>query len=146
MNKKFSWILGVALSIIIGQLTFVNVNAESVMKMCNCGKYVEKIVGSLQLTDAQKMQITAIKADVKLKTMMDKKKLHTIRMQIRNIIVADKLNKIKLDALINQSKNLIGNIMRIKIIARHKMYALLDAQQKVEFKSMIQKWVHGQHD
>ncbi|WP_131781470.1 Spy/CpxP family protein refolding chaperone [Legionella gresilensis] len=109
-------------------------------KACNCHKKsMMEMAQALQLTDAQKDQIKAIREKAKASLQSSKDQLRSIRSQIHDLITASTLDNSKLDSLISQKTAILGKMIRTKVEAKHQMYMVLNAQQQQKFQQMMKE-------
>lgn len=116
-------------------------NTSSDMDQCNCHckKDHMQMLESLQLTDAQKTQIKAIKDKTRASIEDNKEQLKSIRTQMHSLIASSSLDNSKLDALISQKTTILANMMRVKATAKNQVYNVLNAQQQQQFRQMMEE-------
>lgn len=96
-------------------------------------KCMQEVMRQLKLTPDQESKIGALKVKFK-ESMGDKEtQMRVLHGQIRMMVQSDNMDESKLDALISEKKDLIGTIMKNKIMLDHQIYVLLDISQKGMF-------------
>jgi protein CpxP len=103
---------------------------------CGCMK---QMVQELNLTTEQKQKIEAIKLGTKQKFQAQKDEMKSLHNQMKNLIKSDKIDQTKLDSLVNQKKEIMGAIMKEKIVMKNQIYNVLDNTQKEKFMSMMDR-------
>lgn len=137
MNKKIILLPALMLSLAFSQGAFSH--EDEMMKLKEHHVCMHHAVSQLNLTQDQKTKIKTIKEQAKQEMKKAKSELHAIRMKMRPLVDTDTLDVAKLDALIQQKKDIIGAVMKTKLMAKHQMYTILDAKQKVMFNEMATK-------
>lgn len=98
---------------------------------------MDGVYKKLDLTPEQTNKIKAIKDQV-VTGMKDKElQMKALHNQLKDLVRADAMDQSKLDALVNQKKELIGEMMKNKIMTRFEIYHLLTAKQKETFTSSV---------
>ncbi|WP_028389524.1 Spy/CpxP family protein refolding chaperone [Legionella fairfieldensis] len=151
MNKKFRFI-AFAFSLILSQLTFAETAAPATAATqqstsCGCnGDKMKHMIDSLKLDEAQQTKLQTIKEQTKATIKANWQQMKALRSQMNQLIQSDTIDQTKLDSLINQKKELVGNMIKVKIMAKHQIYNLLNAQQKTQYQQMINQWEdNGMH-
>lgn len=141
MNKKMMWIAAFAISLIFGQAAFADTHVEKSGKTCGCwGERFKQMVDTLKLDDSQQAKIKAIKEQAKASEKSNWEQMKALRVQIDQLVQSDNVDQAKLDGLINQKKELFGSMMKTKIMAKHQIYGVLNAQQKKQYQQMVKQW------
>jgi len=152
MNKKIISSTVLAFFLSFNQAAFAMTSTTDSNKQCSCGERFKNMMASLNLTPEQKDKIKAIKAQARQALKGKVKEMRSIRMQINTIVRSDTVDETKLDALINQKKDMIGNFMKHRAMVKHQIYMLLNDKQKAQLQQMSNKWaekmdkMHMQHD
>lgn len=94
---------------------------------------------SLNLTTEQQNKINTLKDQVKTNLKDKEVQMKAMHEQVKALVQADTLDQSKLDALINQKKEIIGDMMKSKIMMRHEVYHLLTPKQKEQFATHVEK-------
>ena len=110
---------------------------------CGCKRGLMKMLEPLQLTDAQKDQIKAIRDKAKASLQSNKDQLRSIRTQIHSLITTSSMDNTKLDSLISQKTTILGNMIRVKATAKNQIYNVLNPQQQQQFQQMLQEKAQG---
>ena len=133
MINKILWLPILVLSLSFSQATFANSERHS-QHVC-----MHNIFEELNLTPDQKAKMKVIKHHAKapLKVKWQEKK--AVDKQLKAMVHAKNVDEAKLNTLINQKKEIIGSIVKIKFMVGHQVYNLLDAKQKEMFKAKMSK-------
>ncbi|KTD08120.1 Spy/CpxP family protein refolding chaperone [Legionella jamestowniensis] len=108
---------------------------------CPCpSKRMQEMMDSLNLDASQQAKIKTIKDQLKQSQQSNWEQMKSIRSQIHDLVTADSMDNSKLDSLINQKKELLGQMMKAKITAKQQIYSVLNADQKSQFKQMMKQW------
>lgn len=135
MKKKTLLLPAFLLSLTVHQTAFSHVTSRE-NAYSNCmHNVIEKVV----LTADQRSQIKAIKEKSKAEKAKSVQDLRDIRTQMRPLVNSDSMDEKKLDALINQKKEIIAHIMKTKMMAKHQIYMVLDPSQKTMFHELAAK-------
>lgn len=113
--------------------------------MCHCKHDNMKRFNTLQLTDAQKNQVNAIRDKAKASLETSKNELKNIRSQINQLITTNPIDQAKLDTLIHQKTSILANIMKVRTMAKNQIYNVLNPQQQQQFKEIIAQPPHRCH-
>jgi Spy/CpxP family protein refolding chaperone len=107
-------------------------------KPCKCS--MGKAWGhKLNLSDKQKKDMMNIRNQYKSQMQSLRQSMRELRKEMRAIIQSDTLDQKKIDALIEKKKDLVSNKMKLKIMMKHQMYKLLNEDQKMKLKQMMDK-------
>lgn len=136
MFKKFLLLPALALSLSVMQPVFANADS----KTCPCQQQMDKLATALQLEDAQKAQIKAIKDKSRENMKAHREQLKSLRVQMENLIMSKTLDESQLDNLISQKTNLLSAMMKERIVTKNQIYNTLNAKQQLQFQEMIKKW------
>jgi Spy/CpxP family protein refolding chaperone len=129
MYKQIIGIVALACALLIGQPAMAHHGA----------RHMNELLESLQLTEEQKSKAKGI-----IKTMAKDMKEQVSQIKpyhekISNLVQSKDMNQAKLDKVIKEKAAIIGNMMRIKVNAKHQIYLLLDAKQQAIFKQFVAK-------
>ncbi len=136
MNKKIILLSAFALSLSMSQVVLA----------CGCkttyesgDRYVQ-MAEKLDLTAEQKTKIQAIsdKAREDMKPKFDE--MRSIRMQLNEQAAAKEVDEAKIDKLIDQKKELLGSIMKTRVMVRHDIDMVLTDAQKAKMNKMMAEW------
>lgn len=139
MNKKMIWIALLGFFMIFSQGSY----AGDKHPPCECGhgKFMkEEMMNKLNLTADQKAKVKAIMEKAHADKMAMKKQMMPLCEQMHALITSDNMDMAKLDSLVNQKKDLIGNKIKNKVMVRHQIYMLLNAKQKAKYNDMMVKF------
>lgn|SRR3990167_1528063 len=141
MSKKRLYLPALLLSLALGQASISNVYAaaDEPLRSCICGMHIEKIVQTFHLTPDQKNKIEELIEKNKANIKTDVEQMQGLRVQMRDLITSDNFDEDKVNALIDKKKELIGTIAKAKVMVKRQIYTLLNAQQKAEYKALVQK-------
>lgn len=106
----------------------------------SCTARLQNMLQSLNLTDDQQTKVNAIIAQTTTANAPYKQQLQTLQNQIKQLITGDSLNEQQLDSIITQKKNIMGSMLRNKIMAKYQIYQLLNSQQKTQFQQQMSTW------
>jgi len=136
MNKKIMWLSAIALSISVSQATLAcncNVSAVSVDRF-------EQMTENLDLTDDQKIKVKAIGEKAREDMSPKFVELRKIRMHLNELASAKELEQSKIDPLIEQNKEVLGAIMKMRVTVRHDVDMILTEKQKAKLDDMVSDW------
>ena len=136
MNKKMIWLSAFALSMCVSQVVLACPNQHAWMS----GNRFEKITDKLDLTSDQKAKIKTIKMQTKEKLKPKFTEMHANRIQLNELANADVLDESKIDSVINQQKDLLGSVIKMRVMTRNEISKVLTAEQKSKLHGMIAKW------
>ena len=140
MNKRIFWVAALALSLLFGQTAFANSSEEKSGKSCGCGDNMKRLVESLKLDDKQQASLKAIKEQTKESEKANWQQMKDVRLQIDQLVQSDKMDENKLNELINKRAELFAAMIKTKVMAKHQIYTLLNAQQKTQYQQMMKQW------
>ncbi len=103
---------------------------------CACGVWSENMMKTFKLDEAQMAKIKGIKEQLKTSLQSSQDQLKTLRGEINQQVQSEHMDTSKLDALIHKKVQLMGMLIKEKSIAKHQIYELLNAKQKVEYQHM----------
>ncbi|WP_051546150.1 Spy/CpxP family protein refolding chaperone [Legionella lansingensis] len=154
--KKIT-LAAVALSFIMGPMAFATTSTTSDQttttpsttsdqmkdKMgsgCPHKERMKEMMQSLNLDSSQQAKIKAIKDQLRQSQQSNMQQMKSIRSQIHDLITSGTMDESKLNSLIDQKKELLGQMIKAKIKAKQQIYNVLNDQQKSQFKQMLQQW------
>lgn len=140
--KMTTLISALALSFTLAPLSY----GASHSTPCDCKHHMSgKLAKELSLSTEQESKIHAIKEKFKqtVKPLHEKAKM--LQTEIQHLSHTDTIDKHKLDSLITQKKETLGEIMKEKSMMKNEVYNVLTAEQKVKFNAMIDKKEAGMH-
>ena len=104
------------------------------------GAKFEKAVDKLQLTSEQKSKVNAIKADTKAKLKPLHEKMKTVRDQINDSFAKGTPDDLKQDGFVSEEKDIIGDILAVRLQERVEIYKILTDSQKEKLTKLIVDW------
>ena len=93
----------------------------------------------LHLDTAQVAQLKLIQEQMRATVRNKYARMQDLRVKIQHEVATENMNPLKLDHLINQKSQLIGDFMRAKAIAQHQVYLMLNPQQKLIYEQTMNK-------
>jgi len=131
MLKKCLWIAAFAFSLVLSQSTFAH--------DWNCGEGIKHMVESLKLDDAQKAKIKPILDQLKTTIQSNAAQFSALDTQISEQVNSASMDQSKVDGLIDQKAQLIGNMMKAKVAAKSQIITILTPEQKTQIQGMMKK-------
>ena len=131
MYKKCIWLVAFAFSLILSQTAL----ADS----WGCGKGIKEMVESLNLSSDQKTKVKPILEQLKSNMKQNGMQMKALDKKLNQEIDAAKVDQAKVEGLIDQKTQIIGNMMKAKINAKVQIMPILDDKQKAELHSMVKK-------
>lgn len=128
--KKMLWIIAFAFSFGISH----NVLADSW-----CGGGLRTVVQSLKLDETQKGKIQPILDQLKSSLKDSWSQMDAIDSKISQQADSANMDRDTVNGLVDQKTQLIGNMMKAKIMAKNQILAVLTDKQKAELQSMMKK-------
>ena len=136
MNKKIIWLSALALSMTISQGALA----------CDCkmsmspNQHIEKMTAKLDLTADQKAKIEAITTKAREEMKPKIEEMHASRMQLNELANEKDMDQSKVDKLLDQNKEILGSIMKMRVMVRHDIDMVLTDKQKAKLDSMMSDW------
>jgi protein CpxP len=131
MFKKFLWIIAFVSSLMITQMVFANSSV--------CRESLNKMVQSMNLDTSQKAKIMPILDQLKSTIKTNASQMDGLESQIEEQVNSTNMDQEKINSLVNQKTKLIGDMMKAKIMAKHQIFSILNAEQKGKFQDMMKK-------
>lgn len=140
-----------ALSIMIAPMTWVasdamathpghhNQMASTHQESCGC-QHMKDMMKAFDLDKSQQAKIKTIKEDLSQSQQANREQMRSIRTQIHEFITSGSTDEAKLNGLIDQKKELLGQMIKARIMAKQQMYNVLTDKQKTQFKEKLQQW------
>lgn len=135
MNKKIILLFALALSLCVGPMTVVCADHAK----CFMGAHFAKAVSKLDLTADQKTKIKAIHDKAKEDLAPLHKQMMVTHQQVEELFKSSKMDDSKFDSLINDKKEIIGSIIKIKMNERRDISNVLTEQQKQKLATTLQQ-------
>ena len=104
-----------------------------------CVKF-EKVVDKLKLSSEQKSKLDSIKADTKAKLKPLHEKMKTVRDQINDSFAKGIPDDLKQHGFVSQEKDIIGDILAVRLQERVEIYKILTDSQKEKLTKLIADW------
>lgn len=107
-----------------------------------CGNHITLIsnmVKSLNLSNAQAAQVQLIKSQFKATIRPKFARMQELRVKIQQEVQSEPMHPFRLDQLIAQKTQLVGEFMKAKAMAQHQVYIILDPQQKIIYQQKMAK-------
>ena len=142
MNKKILGLSAIALSMALSHATY----ADPERTQHFSGEQFEKIAEQLNLNADQKEKIKVLREKAEAAIHPKVEELHSLRIQTNDLLSGATLDEAKLDNVINEEKEAIGSILKIRAMERYDISNVLTAQQKTTFTGMIQQWEKKQQE
>ena len=136
MKRKIILLLALAMTLCVGPISVVYADHGK----CFMGTHVAKAISKLDLTADQKTKIKAIRDKAKQDLAPLHKQMMVTHQQIEELFKAAKIDDSKFDSLINDKKELIGSIIKIRMNERRDISNVLTEQQKQKLATMMQQW------
>lgn len=134
MSKKLIGLLLVSFCFLSAQSTFAD--------HCPCMK---KMTQELKLTSEQQAKFKEIKQNTKDLAKSKESELKSLHAEIKDLIKAEKMDEAKLDKLVQKKEEILGSMMKARIMAQHQMYQALDTEQKVKFLKKLDHQYEMKH-
>lgn len=141
MIKKIICISAFALSISLSQSTLACHNHSAYLT----SERYENMTKELNLTADQKNKIKAIRMESREKMKSEVKEMRKNRMKINELTIADVLDEAKVNKLISEQKELMGSIIKMRVMTKHDISKVLTAKQKTMLETKMKQW-HENHD
>ena len=136
MNKKIILLSALALSMSLSQATLASDTAMTDV----VGSRYEKMADKLELTSDQKAQIKANSTKAKEQMKPKFQEMRANHMELSQLADAKDLDETKIDKLIDQNKEIIGSLMKMRVTVRHDISMLLTEKQKMKLDGMVSDW------
>jgi protein CpxP len=135
MNKKSVWLSAVALSLMVGQVSFA-ATESSKSRPCTCHHNSQRLSEKLNLTAEQKAKIKTLRAQTYNQLKADEEQLKALKLQMTALANNDKVDEDKLNDLISQRNKIKGAMIKKEVMMENQIYNTLTTQQKVQFKQL----------
>lgn len=101
--------------------------------------HMKHIAKDLNLDTAQVAQLKLIQEQMRATVSNKYARMQDLRVKIQHEVFTENMNPLKLDHLINQKAQLVGDFMRAQAIAQHQLYLMLNPQQKIIAEQAMNK-------
>lgn len=139
MFKKIISLSLLVTSFAMFNATFADTPATDSSKAASCA-CAKKMADTIQITDAQKAQIKAIRSKAKEAKESNKQELAKIKSQLKNFATTDKVDEQALDKLASQKASILAAMTKSRVMTKNAIYNVLTPEQKAQFKEMHVKW------
>lgn len=136
--KKYLGLSVLALSLSFAQAPMAFADSEH--KCFGNGEHFRKVVETLNLTAEQKTKIQAIREQAKKDIDAKHEELRKIRMQINDAYRDKTMDSSKIDSFVTQKKDIIGDIMKVRMTERYDISNVLTDEQKTKLVDMMKSW------
>jgi protein CpxP len=131
MFKKFLWLATLVSSLMMSQMVL----ADSSM----CRESLSQMVQSVNPDAAQKAKIDPILEQLKSTLKANGSQMEALEPQITEQVNAPNIDQEKFNKLVEHQTNLIGDVMKAKIMAKNQIFSILNPEQKGKLQDMIKK-------
>lgn len=132
----------------LSTLLMACVMATGVAQACHHEKMhekLEKIATKLDLSKEQRAQVHAIREESKQKLASLHEQLKSVRDRVNEAYRAHSMNSFKLNGFVRQEKEIVGQMIKIRMDERYKINELLTEKQRTQFLEMIEHWKKEHH-
>lgn len=109
----------------------------------HCDHYshvINKLISQIDLTADQQTKIDTIRAQTKQTIKPLREQMHAIHEQIHAAYQTSTMDESKIDGFVSQEKDIIGNIIKAKMMQGLAISNILTADQKTKLETLIQQW------
>lgn len=148
MNMKFMSLSALALSLSLCQASSAFAHdSEHMNCFAGSGEKMHKMVDKLDLTADQKTKIKDIAEKAKAVEVAKRDELKTIHMQVNDTFHANGMTETKIDGFVNQEQQIIGAMIKVRMMERLDISNVLTEAQKTKMSDMMKKWEekHKEH-
>ncbi|MFT4058205.1 MAG: Spy/CpxP family protein refolding chaperone [Legionella sp.] len=131
MYKKLLGTLALACSLVFGSTAMAHA--------FGCGEGMDKMVQSLNLDDSQKQKVKPIIDSLKTSMQQNREQMKDLSKQINAQVTSPNMDQSAVNDLVDKKVKMIGDIIKAKINAKSQIFAVLNDQQKAQFKDMMKK-------
>ncbi len=125
------------LSVVVVALSLVVTSAQACIDQKMHDK-LEKVAMKLELSKEQRAQIHAISEESKQKLIPLHEQMKGIRHRVDETYRANAMNSFKLNGFVREEKDVVGQIIKIRMDERYKINELLTEKQRMQFSQMIE--------
>lgn len=105
----------------------------------SCGESMKDMLESLKLDDSQKQKVKPILESMKSSMKQNGEQAHDLSKQINDQVIAPNMDQSAVNALIDKKAKIIGDMIKVKVMAKHQIYTVLNDEQKTQLQSMMKK-------
>lgn len=110
-----------------------------------CPKKMQKMTKELNLSKEQQDKIKDIKQTAYDKLKSQKSKMSSVYKQMKSAAFSEKMDESQVDALVKEKKDLMGEMLKTKLMMKNDVYNVLNDKQKAKFKQMMDKKYKKMH-
>ena len=136
MNKKTTFLSALVLSVSLCQATLASPDQTQQPFVDR----FEQVSQKLDLNADQKAKIKTIREQAKKDLRPKFIEVRKIHHQLNDLSVSNTIDESKLDSLVNQEKELLGSIVKARVMERRDIFNVLTPEQKIRFSSMVKDW------
>lgn len=126
------------LSLVVSQPVLAHSSHHShTSDACPCRVHSEDMAKSLNLTADQQAKIKAIRTATKASMKSDWEQMKSIRSQMRALTMSPSMDEAKMNDLISQKTTLMATMMKNRMMAKNKIFNVLNAKQQEQFQMMM---------
>ena len=144
--KKITTLSALVLSLSLSQISIAHADHQR----CDFGSQrMEHVVDKLNLTTEQHKQFKKISEEAKQSIMPKHKEMRALRDKINAAFKAGNVDSAQQDTFVNDEKEIIGSILKIRMTERVEINKILTDAQKAKLSDMKKKWMDkhdGKHD
>jgi len=98
---------------------------------------MQEIVKQLQLTPVQQAQIKTMHEGMETQMMALKEKMMKVNASLHALVKEPVMDETKLDTLIKEKTDLMGQFIKMKMTCKNKLYNLLTPEQKTKMDNLM---------
>ena len=125
------------LSVVVVALSLVVTSAQACIDQ-KMHDNVENVAMKLELSKEQRAQIHGISEESKQKLIPLHEQMKGIRHRVDETYRANAMNSFKLNGFVREEKDVVGQIIKIRMDERYKINELLTEKQRMQFSQMIE--------
>jgi Spy/CpxP family protein refolding chaperone len=140
MKKKFLYLSALALSFVLFQSPAALASHEP----CGCAAATHKVhevIKDLDLTKDQKDKIKKIMDQARDGLKAKHHESHDVRMLINSSFKNDTITEPKIDEFVNKEQQIIGAMLKIRMMERYELAKVLTTEQKAKLNLLFDKWM-----
>ncbi|MDP3706431.1 MAG: Spy/CpxP family protein refolding chaperone [Legionellaceae bacterium] len=148
MNMKFMSLSALALSLSLCQSSVAFAHHEDHERCFDAGGMkMHKMIENLDLTAEQKDKIKSISDKAHEVGKAKRDELHAIHMQVNDVFDSHSMNETKIDGFVSQEQQIIGAMIKLKMMERLDICNVLTDEQRAKMADMMKKWEekHKEH-
>ncbi|MDF1758092.1 MAG: Spy/CpxP family protein refolding chaperone [Legionellaceae bacterium] len=107
---------------------------------CEMGKKMHEMMAKLDLNKEQQDKIKGIMDKHKEGMKVKHDELHDVRMLANTAFNEDKMTESKVDEFVNKETQIVGEMMKCRMMERFEVSQVLTPEQKKKLHAMMDKW------